>query len=191
MYQNVVYRFLEAHHTHAYAGRGGDNMHNTVFPFVDSWSHHKTTADMLRAISFPEVWLNAGAVVLAEGDFTTAFGSKKTGHFDVVVTHFFIDTARNFMSYLDIIFRVLQLGGHWVNFGSLLYGNAPSVQLSLEEIVAVAQAMGFVFLDVPEGCGAVSLPGTKVRGLEAAYVFDERALTRNAYDAQFWVAKRP
>jgi len=111
MYQNVVYRFLEAHHTHAYAGWGGDNMHNTVFPFVDSWSHHKTIADMLRAISFPEVRLNAGAVVLAEGDFTTAFGSKKTGHFDVVVTHFFIDTARNFMSYLDIIFRVLKPGG--------------------------------------------------------------------------------
>lgn len=29
------------------------------------------------------------------------------------------------------------------------------------------------------------------KGVEAAYGFDERALTKNACEAQFWVARRP
>ncbi|KAK0613562.1 N2227-like protein-domain-containing protein [Immersiella caudata] len=182
MYQNVVYRFLETN--------GGRRHQNVVYPFLDSWSHHKTTSDMLRGVSFPDVAMNASAVVLVEGDFTTAFMGE-AGHFDVVVTHFFIDTARNLMSYLDTIFRILKPGGHWINFGPLLYGSAPFVQLSLDEIVAVAEAMGFQFRDGPDECGAVSLAGMEVRSLEAVYGFDERALVKNAYDAQFWVAQKP
>lgn len=182
MYQNVVYRFLEA--------GGRRSHHGVIYPFIDSWSHHKTTSDMLRGVSFPDVPLShAGDVVLVEGDFTTAFGGE-TAHFDVVVTHFFIDTARNLMSYFETIVRILKPGGYWINFGPLLYGSAPFVQLSLEEIAAVAKAMGFSFRDAPQGCGTVSLPGLKIRSLDAPYSFDERALTRNTYSAQFWVAQR-
>lgn len=180
MYQNAAYRFLERH---------GRRDAHTVYPFVDSWSHHRSTADMLRPISFPEARLNASGVVLVEGDFTTVFHDDAAA-FDAVVTHFFIDTARNLMGYFDTIHRILKPGGYWINFGPLLYGTGPFVQLSLEEIVAVAEAMGFEFQEVPRGCGEVTLPGKAVRGLEAAYGFDERALTKNAYNAQFWVARR-
>lgn len=104
MYQNVVYRFLEA--------GGRRSHHGVVYPFVDSWSYHKTTSDMLRGVSFPDVPLSrAGDVVLVEGDFTTAFGGE-TAHFDVVVTHFFIDTARNLMNYFESIVRILKPGGY-------------------------------------------------------------------------------
>ncbi|GAB1315871.1 Carnosine N-methyltransferase [Madurella fahalii] len=180
MYQNVAYRFLERH---------GRRDAHTIYPFVDSWSHHRSTADMMRPISFPEARVNASRVVLVEGDFTTVFHDDAAA-FDAVVTHFFIDTARNLMSYFDTIYRILKPGGYWVNFGPLLYGTGPFVQLSLEEIVVVAEAMGFEFIEVPEGCGEVILPGKAVRGLEAVYGFDERALTKNAYNAQFWVARR-
>jgi carnosine N-methyltransferase len=74
------------------------------------------------------------------------------------------------------------------------------VQLSLEEIVVVAEGMGFEFIDLeatmPLGghgdCKVqeVTLPGKRVYGVEAVYGFDDRALTRNAYQAQFWVAKK-
>lgn len=181
MYQNIAYRFLENN-----PRRDGSVIH----PFIDSWSHHRTTADMLRAVSFPEVSLNSSAVVLVEGDFTTVFHDN-TSAFDIVITHFFIDTARNLVSYLDTIFRILKPGGYWINLGPLLYGSAPFVQLSLDEIITVAEAMGFVFQEAPVECGTVSLPGKAVRGLEAVYGFDETALTKNAYDAQFWVAQRP
>lgn len=185
MYQNVVYRFLE-NTTSSNSPGGAGGVH---YPFIDSWSHHKTALDMLRPVPFPDIPLNSGAVVLVEGDFTTVFADS-TASFDVVVTHFFIDTARNIMTYLDTIFRILKPGGYWVNFGPLLYGSAPFVQLSLEDIVTVAKAMGFEFQEAPETCGAASLPGKKVRGVEAVYGFDSRALTKNAYDAQFWVARR-
>jgi carnosine N-methyltransferase len=152
---------------------------------------------MLRPVAFPHVPVNPRSVVLVEGDFTTAFtGRDSTASYDVVVTHFFIDTARNLASYLDTIERVLKPGGYWVNFGPLLYGSAPFVQLSLEEVVAVAEGMGFGFVEAglkPDsrcGTGKETIPGKRVYGVEAVYGFDERALTRNAYEAQFWVARR-
>lgn len=180
MYMNVVYRFLEQQTSPA---------STTVYPFVDYWSHHISNADMLRPVSFPDTPLNATSSLLVEGDFTTAFNDK-TGSFDAVVTHFFIDTARNLMSYLETIHKLLPPGGHWVNFGPLLYGTGPFVQLSLEEILAVAEAMGFEFLETDEGCGELTVEGGKVRGLEAVYGFNDRALTKNAYQAQFWVARK-
>ncbi|KAG7292165.1 hypothetical protein NEMBOFW57_002200 [Staphylotrichum longicolle] len=185
-YQNLAYRFL-THHTRP----------NTTIlhPFIDSWSHHRSTASMLRPVAIPHVAPRPSAVLLVEGDFTTVF-KKETAAYDAVVTHFFIDTARNLMSYLDTIHRVLRPGGYWVNFGPLLYGTAPFVQLSMEEVVAVAEGMGFEFLAERDGMGEgvckgeVMVPGKGVIGVEAVYGFDERALTRNAYQALFWVARR-
>ncbi|KAM5356833.1 hypothetical protein ACJ41O_003479 [Fusarium nematophilum] len=180
MYMNLAYRLVESHRA-----RNSLSLH----PFVDSWSHHATESDMTRALPLPDVPVNASSVVLVEGDFTTAFLGK-TGQFDVVVTYFFIDTARNLMSYLDTIKRVLKPGGHWVNLGPLLYGTGPFVQLSLEEVMRVTEAMGFEYLDTEEGCGPLTFPDRKVRSMEAVYGFDDRALTKSAYNAQFWVARR-
>lgn len=182
MYMNIVYRFLEGRTAKATATE-------SVHPFVDYWSHHVSNADMLRKVPFPDTSLNTSAVLLAEGDFTTVFQGKP-GYFDAVVTHFFIDTARNLMSYLDTIHKLIPPGGYWVNFGPLLYGTGPFVQLSLEEIVVVAEAMGFEFLDTLEECGKLTVEGGRIRGSEAVYGFNERALTKNAYQAQFWVARK-
>ncbi|TDZ15176.1 Carnosine N-methyltransferase [Colletotrichum orbiculare MAFF 240422] len=180
MFMNLAYRFLEANPRPE---------SKTVFPFIDSWSHHATTADMVRAVSFPDSRVNSSSVLLIEGDFVTQFKSQKR-QYDVVVTHFFIDTARNVMSYFDTIHAALEVGGYWVNFGPLLWGSGPFVQLSLDDIVAIAKSMGFEFVDVDEACGEIILPGEKVRGKQAVYGFNEKALTRNAYSAQFWVAKK-
>ncbi|KAH7161735.1 N2227-like protein-domain-containing protein [Dactylonectria macrodidyma] len=181
MYMNVAYRFLETHRS---------RHSESVYPFIDGWSHHATEADMHRKLTFPDVSINASAVVMVEGDFTTAF-QHQAGHYDVVVTYFFIDTARNLMSYFDTIKKVLKPGGYWINLGPLLYGTGPFVQLSLEEIVLVTEAMGFSYLDTDKSCGDLTIPGRNVRGMEAIYGFDDRALTKNAYNAQFWVANRP
>jgi hypothetical protein len=177
---NVVYRFLET---------SGMTDAHTIYPFVDSWSHHASTEDMMRGVAFPNVAVNSSAVLLVEGDFTQAFRDKEAG-FEVVITHFFIDTARNLLAYLETIHRLLARGGYWINFGPLLYGTGPWVQLSLEEIISVAEAMGFEFLDTPDSCGDTTIPGKKARGAYAAYGFNERALTRNAYNAQIWMARK-
>lgn len=180
MYMNVAYRFLETH-----AAPSAES----VYPFVDYWSHHISNADMMRQVSFPDKFVNVTAALHVEGDFTTVFRDSPAS-FDAVVTHFFIDTARNLMAYLETIHRLLPVGGHWVNFGPLLYGTGPLVQLSLEEIVAVAEAMGFEFLETGDECGELTVEGGKVRGVQAVYGFNSKALTRNAYQAQFWVARK-
>lgn len=185
MYMNVLYRFLEstAHHPNA------DSLH----PFIDTWSHQASTPAMLRRLSFPDVPLNKSQVLLVEGDFTTVFGTTQHHQFDAIVTYFFIDTARNLVTYLETIKRLLKPGGYWVNLGPLLYGSAPFVQLSLEEIVDLAEkGLGFEMVDAAgEECGKVTFEGRHVRGMDAAYGFDNQALTRNAYNAQFWVARLP
>lgn len=187
-YMNVLYRYLEA--------QGHQPDFASVHPFIDSWSHHATTADMLRPLSFPDAPLNRSQVVLVEGDFTTAFSSNTKPsnnlQFDVIVTYFFIDTARNLVSYLETIKTLLRPGGHWVNLGPLLYGSAPFVQLSLEEVLDLVEGgFGFEMRDGGVECGEVTTQGRRARGMEAAYGFDSAALTRNAYDAQFWIARRP
>lgn len=180
MYINLAYRFLEAH------PRPGSK---SIHPFIDSWSHHVTNADMFRGVSFPEARVNASSVLLVEGDFVSEFQGRR-GEYDAVVTHFFIDTARNVMSYFDTIHAALKPGGYWVNFGPLLWGTAPFVQLSLDEIVAITQSMGFEFVDTSDDCGEPTSEGMSVRGKRAVYGFNERALTRNAFSAQFWVARK-
>lgn len=99
------------------------------------------------------------------------------------------------MSYFDTIHRLLKPGGRWMNLGPLLYGTGPFVQLSLDEIVAVVEEMGFIFEDVGEECGALTFEGDeggkgKVRWTEAEYGFNGKALTRNAYKAQVWVVRK-
>ncbi|KAH6695148.1 N2227-like protein-domain-containing protein [Plectosphaerella plurivora] len=180
MYMNVAYRYLEAN----------PNVNTgLVHPFVDGWSHHTSTADMMREVSFPDAAVNSSAVLLVEGDFTRAFDNQK-GHYDALVTHFFIDTARNLLAYLETIYASLRKGGYWVNFGPLLYGTGPWVQLSLEEVLAVAESMGFEFVDAPESCGDITIPGRPVRWREAAYGFNDRALTKHAYKAQAWIMRK-
>ncbi|KAF2995370.1 hypothetical protein E8E13_003527 [Curvularia kusanoi] len=132
-YMNVGYRFL-------FSPTLSLSTPATLHPFVDSLSHHASTENLLRPIHFPNSAPNP-SVLLVEGDFTTAFTTQST-HFDIVVTHFFIDTARNLLSYFETIHMVLKPGGRWVNFGPLLYGTGPFVQLSLDEVVTVVEEMG-------------------------------------------------
>jgi len=181
MYMNIGYRFL-------FAPSLSVSNPATMHPFIDGLSHHATTADLLRAVTFPNTTPNP-AVLLVEGDFNTAFAGQE-GHFDIILTHFFIDTARNLMSYFDTIHRLLAPGGRWINLGPLLYGTGPFVQLSLDEIVAVVEEMGFVFEDLGEECGVETFEGKKVRWTEAEYGFNGKALTRNAYKAQVWVVRK-
>ena len=175
MYMNTVYRYLQTVEE------------ASIHPFVDGWSHHASDENMNRAVSFPDVPLSE--LLLVEGDFTTAF-SHQEGQYDVIVTYFFIDTARNLMAYFDTIKLLLRSGGIWINLGPLLYGTGPFVQLSLQDIITVTEAMGFKFLHTDDSCGPLTFPDHTIRHMEAAYTFDNLALVKNAYKAQFWVAQK-
>lgn len=176
---NVAFRYLSTLQALNSAG---------FFPFVDAWSHHAKTSDMQRRVLFPDQ-LPSSSVLMVEGDFTSVF-SNQTGAFDSVVTLFFIDTARNLLNYFDTIHQLLKPGGIWINFGPLLYGTGPWVQLSLDEIIKVVEEMGFEFLDLDDTCGEPTFEGAKVRGKHAVYGLNKRSLYKNAYQAQSWVVRK-
>ncbi|KAL3494965.1 N2227-like protein-domain-containing protein [Aspergillus germanicus] len=180
---------------HRYATQVSTPNSITYHPYIDWWSHHATTREMQRGVTFPDWIPSTSKVVMVEGDFTSVFPDSESGTYDVLVTLFFIDTARNLMAYLETIHRLLKPGGTWINLGPLLFGTGPWLQFSVDEIVLVSEALGFEFeIDHEENICGSQTPGEglegKVKSLYVPYGQNARGLSRNAYDAQFWRAKK-
>ncbi|KAI5784692.1 N2227-like protein-domain-containing protein [Geopyxis carbonaria] len=186
----------------------------TYYPNINNWSHQRTTDALFHASTFPDAVPLAPAVArmrIVERDFLWCDnhcpprGNKKH---DVVVTLFFIDTAENLLLYLEKIRSALKPGGRWINLGPLKYGTAPKIELSLDELLIVAENMGFELQPLATVCGDRRLsegeqdPGAwgtdsfpdsprwrgKVRENLAGYGWDRQSLSRNAYLSQLWVA---
>jgi carnosine N-methyltransferase len=176
-YMNLAYRYISSRSE-------PDSV--SFYPFADWWSHQATTTDLERPVTFPDQ-LSDPSIVLIEGDFTTTF-AEHTGQYDIIVTLFFIDTARNLISYIENIHRLLRPGGRWINLGPLMYGTAPFVQLSLDEIVTLGTRIGFDFQETDDRVGNITIPDVPVRGFEVAYGRNPRGLNKNAFQAQYWEA---
>ncbi|EHY57780.1 hypothetical protein HRR83_005309 [Exophiala dermatitidis] len=151
----------------------------TTYPFIETWSHARTRHELFRPVVIPDAGspIHSSGPVLVEGDFTREFAHEPS-QYDAIATLFFIDTARNLILYLETIHTLLKPGGVWVNVGPLLYGSAPWVQLSLDELITVAEAMGFEF----------EVHNREEK--EVMYNFNASALWRNGYVAQYWVARK-
>ena len=168
------------------------NSTSTIYPNVDWWSHRTSTKSMTRGLEFPDnvALLHQSSIELAEGDFTTDL-QHYDGTVDAVVTHFFIDTAKNIVTYLETIHALLKPGGIWINFGPLLYGTNPSIQLSLDEVIAMAEAIGLRIEQTQNAlCGDPPWSDARLRSKVVPYNADSESLSRNAYLAQFWVARK-
>ncbi|QDS77719.1 hypothetical protein FKW77_004204 [Venturia effusa] len=179
-YMNLAYRYIET-----LAIPNSVKFH----PYQDWWSYQTRPAERAAEVTIPDVPVNASSVLLREGDFMHIF-DHQTGYYDVVVSLYFIDTAKNTLDYIDNINRLLKPGGLWINLGPLLYGSNPITQFSLEEIVQVSEGMGFKFLDTDEKWGSITLPGRTVRSKDINYLVNPRGLRKNIYSAQFWVAEK-
>ncbi|KAA8903169.1 putative trehalase [Sphaerosporella brunnea] len=194
-YMTLAHRYiLSLHQENPIAKIDGHTFH----PNINWWSHHRSNESMLRAATFPEVLPQRDVLNrlrLIEGDFVKAFLPLEESGFDAVVTLFFIDTARNIVDYLETIHKVLKPGGIWANLGPLLYGTAPLIELSLDEVLRVAEKIGFELLPVDEKWGDDTFPDVeewkgKIKGNLAGYSWDQESLSRNAYQAQFWVGRK-
>ncbi|KAF8248344.1 N2227-domain-containing protein [Wilcoxina mikolae CBS 423.85] len=194
-YVNLACRYMFSLHTGNPDAK--TDMH-AFHPNINWWSHQRTTESLLRAVTFPDTLPSREALTrlkLVEGDFLSVFLPHEKEAFDVVTTLFFIDTARNIVAYLETIYTLLKPGGVWVNLGPLLYGTAPWVELSLDEVLKVAEKIGFELMMLGEEWGEDTFPEVehwkgKVRGKLAGYSWDQEGLSRNAYLAQGWVARR-
>lgn len=83
---------------------------------------------------------------MCAGDFVGVYGSQ-SDLFDSVVTIFFLDTAKNPIEYMRIIYRILKPGGSWISFGPLTYHfeneDDSSMELPFEELCKIAEQIGF------------------------------------------------
>ncbi|KAH9829226.1 N2227-domain-containing protein [Rhodofomes roseus] len=167
------------------------NQH-TIYPYVHSFSNLPNNAAMLRPITIPDITpssLPQGSnFSLVAGDFEEIYGADDdadephSGQWDAVLTCFFIDTAKNIVNYLRVIHRILAPGGVWINLGPLLWHfennttNDPSIELTLEEVKALARKIGF---DI-----------SNERTIDTTYTNNAQSMLGYVYHAAFWTAKK-
>ncbi|KAI1791127.1 N2227-domain-containing protein [Ganoderma leucocontextum] len=186
-FMNLALRFLlSPSHTQR------PNQH-VLQPYASWFSHQRTTETLFRKISFPDVTPRlSDNFSLAEGDFLSLRTPEGTPGYDFVVTLFFIDTSLNAIETLEHIYALLRPGGRWINLGPLLWtsGGQAAVELSLEEVLKLAETVGF---DVAgAGKGAAESEPARRRTVECEYTADQAAMMRWLYQAEFWVAtKKP
>ena len=107
-----------------------------LYPWALGFSNHLRRSDQLQRVLVPDVHpgtalseASAGMDVhafdrlsMSSADFCVAY--KEKGHmnvFDAVATVFFIDTAPNFIAYVETVRNCLRDGGLWINLGPLLW----------------------------------------------------------------------
>ncbi|RXW25004.1 hypothetical protein EST38_g854 [Candolleomyces aberdarensis] len=175
-----------------------------IRPYAHWFSHQRTTENIFRSVSFPDVVPRLGPnFQLLEDDFLkipmpagtwssdqTQTPTHSSQGYDYIVTLFFIDTSFNAFATMEQIYKLLKPGGSWVNLGPLLWsgGGQSRVELSLEELLAAAEEIGFIISrpsaehrDHPE----------QQRTVECEYTADPNAMMRWTYKTEFWVAKKP
>lgn len=168
---------------------------HTVYPFASWFSHTRSNNDIFRPVSFPDVVPRQTETLrIIEGDFLShrcapSPNGNKTRGYDVVVTLFFIDTSTNVIATLQHIYSILRPGGTWINLGPLLWtsGGQARLELSLEEVMNLAEMIGFKIQDRRLGHESRSRPSRSTT-IECEYTADQTAMMRWVYKAEFWVA---
>ncbi|KAJ8514674.1 hypothetical protein ONZ45_g7813 [Pleurotus djamor] len=176
------------------------NQH-TLHPFAYWFSHQRSNDSLFRAVQFPDAIPRLSPTFhLSEADFLSlkpplqnpepiAFWSSEESSYlrgyDYIVTLFFIDTSLNVVSTIEQIHHLLRPGGTWINLGPLLWtgGAQAKMELSLEEVLAVAREVGFIFEELADD-------GICTRTVKAEYTADRRAMMQWMYHTEFWVAKK-
>ncbi|KAJ3255088.1 hypothetical protein HK103_006631 [Boothiomyces macroporosus] len=124
----------------------------TIYPYIHQFSNMPSADIQTKALTFPDVQIfnsfpKSADFSMVAGDFTEVYTEKhQESAWDVVVTCYFMDTAKNLIDYLKVLRYCLKNGGKWINLGPLLYhfeGSDNSFEYTLEEFKDLAEAYGF------------------------------------------------
>ncbi|KAH8888834.1 N2227-domain-containing protein [Thozetella sp. PMI_491] len=180
---------------------------HTIYPWVHSFSNHRTRANHMRGYAIPDVHCasemasrqGTGEMSMCAADFLCLYSDEEHADaYDAVASVFFLDTAPNLLRYLQTIFYCIKPGGFLVNFGPLLWhfeNNAPgsgsdgehdtsgiadpgSFELADDEVMKLVESIGFQV-------------ETYETGLSAPYIHDAESMLQNVFSASFWVARKP
>lgn len=185
-FMNLAFRFLLSPET-----TSSINQH-TVHPYGYWFSHQRSNASLFRPIQFPDVLprLQGDQLRILEGDFFSLFKERES--YDYVITLFFIDTSQNVLATLEHIHGLLRKGGMWINLGPLLWtsGGQAKLELSLDELLSSAKALGFTFMDEQELEDDHTPDCMRQRTVPCEYTSDQNAMMQWVYKAEFWVARK-
>jgi len=189
---------------------------HTIYPWIHSFSNHRTREDHFRGYAVPDVLPAAalaaagpaaGTMSMCAADFLCLYGDDEHGAaYDAVATVFFLDTAPNLIRYLETILHCLRPGGLLINFGPLLWhfeNNAPGNH-GLDDdgdglhdaanSSGIADPGSFELTD-DEVMLLVEKMGFRVikreTGITAPYIQDSRSMLQTTYRASSWVARKP
>jgi hypothetical protein len=182
-FMTLAFRFLLSPTTTTYPGQ------HSVRPYAHWFSHQRTADSAFRSIFFPDVVPRLSSNFhLIERDFATltAPTTAQLQGYHNVTTLFFIDTSLNVIETIEHIFELLRPGGTWINLGPLLWtgGAQAKVELSLAEVMSLADSVGFIFEHEAGGIRSS-------RTVDCEYTADSRVMMQWIYKAEFWVARKP
>lgn len=159
--------------------------HTIIYPFVHQSCNNMSTDDQIRQVRIPDIdptklpqEINFS---MNAGNFTEIYDEES--QWDCVATCFFIDTANNIVSYVEIIYKILKPGGHWINLGPLLYHfadvpNESSIEISYSELRdLVTNEFRFELL--------------KEDKLKSTYIGNKLSMLETVYNCIFFVARKP
>ncbi|KEG14374.1 hypothetical protein DQ04_00501140 [Trypanosoma grayi] len=168
-----------------------------IHPYVDNTSNMVNREDQFAEVLIPDLCaaeaidqlregqhVSFGELSMVAGDFTEVYAKEhQRKSWSAVATCFFIDTAHNIVEYMEIIYNLLTPGGYWVNVGPLLYHFADSsddvsIELSLGEVLTVAQRIGFVLIRPPTF-------------IDTTYTNNHRSMKQLVYRCAFFLLQRP
>ncbi|KAK0124463.1 hypothetical protein ONS95_009416 [Cadophora gregata] len=184
---------------------------HTLFPWVHSFSNHRTRINHLKSVLVPDIHPAAalgavekpGEMSMSASDFLLLYGDKdQKDSFDAVATVFFLDTAPNVIRYIEVIKNCLKKGGLLVNIGPLLWhfeNNAPGTHGREKEFPSGQEAQGIadpgaVELTDDEVVALIEKFGFDIEhresGIAAPYIQDVESMLQNTYMATHWVARK-
>ncbi|KAI0119932.1 N2227-like protein-domain-containing protein [Nemania sp. FL0031] len=191
---------------------------HTIYPWIHSFSNHKSRANQFTAYSIPDVHpqqalaettaagAKIGTMQMCAADFLCLYGDDAhAGTYDAVATVFFLDTAPNLIRYLEVIWRCLRPGGVLINIGPLLWhweNHVPGQNGydgdgdhdENDTSMGVADPGSFELTD-DEVVALVEKTGfvveTRESDLRAPYVQDAHSMLQTVYNASHWVARKP
>ena len=157
-----------------------------ISPYILNTCNRRISEIIGKTLTIPdnrEIIVNRNSVHFITDDFFQ-WASEETRKFDVIVTSFFLDACDTSITQLTRIFGLmLDSGGLWVNFGSLLYnyeGESTDSSLiyeaSAEEVLMAVSRCGFDLIE----------QGFK----KTSYCANPHSLMYSELDALYFVARK-
>jgi hypothetical protein len=148
---------------------------------------------------------------ISAGDFSVVYKQEEhKDQYDVIATIFFLDTAKNPLSYIETVGNCLKQGGIWMNLGPLKWhfenweaprhdedghSNSNQNRDNTEQDQGVANPGAVLLaeedvLQLLDHYGFKLLHYQDMTNFPTGYIHDPKSMETNMFYPSFWVAKK-